>query len=84
MPQAPDYLRAKFAHDGEAWAALGDNFTDTRGLIRPKPGHKPTDREFDAIDYLVMEWDYAWEPAAVAAGVSTSAHESPAHGEIPK
>lgn len=61
MPQAPDHLRALYAHDGEAWEVLGDNFTDDRGVIRPKPGHKVTVAEASAIDYLVLEWDYAWE-----------------------
>jgi hypothetical protein len=64
MPQAPDALRALFDHDGEAWLVLHENFTDTRGVIRPKAGHVVTVAEAAAIDYLVLEWDYAYEAAA--------------------
>ena len=60
MPQAPNELRAKFEDDRVAWDVLKDNFIDHRGLIKPKPGYVPNDRDFEAIDYLVLEWDYAY------------------------
>lgn len=75
MPQAPDALRALFANDGEAWEVLRENFTDTSGVIRPKPGHAPTVAECAAIDYLVLEWDYAWEPDVDCSHVSHHFHE---------
>ena len=64
MPQAPDELREKFPDgDGEAWEVLEANFVDNRGLISPKQkGYTPTDRENEAIDYLWLEWDYAYTP----------------------
>lgn len=60
MPQASDYLRGQFEHDGAAWDVLRAHFTESRGVIRPKNGHAPSAAEFEAIDYLVMEWDYAY------------------------
>jgi hypothetical protein len=64
MPQASDELRAKFpGWDDEALAVLEENFTENRGVIRPKTaGYVPTDREKDAIDYLFQEWDYEYQP----------------------
>jgi len=66
MPQAPSYLQAMFEDDRAAWEALKDNFTDTRGVIMPKPGHLPVWHELLAVDYLVLEWDYGYEPAMAA------------------
>jgi len=63
MPQATPELRKKFpGYDAEALNVLRQNFTNDRGLIRRKDkNYKPTRREFDAIDYLFQEWDYAYE-----------------------
>jgi hypothetical protein len=61
MPQAPQHLRALFCCDRDAWDALKGNFTDTRGLIQPKPGHTPTEYELLAVDYMCLEWDYGYE-----------------------
>jgi hypothetical protein len=62
MPQASDHLRAEFpGYDSEAMDVIGAHFEVNRGLISPKqPGYTPTERESDAIDYLVFEWDYAY------------------------
>lgn len=63
MPQAPDRLRTKFADDGTALRVIAVNFVDKKGVISPKvKGYKPTKREQDAIDYLWLEWDYAYDP----------------------
>lgn len=67
MPQATDELRAKFpGWDQEAQEVLGTNFTlhyPSVGIIRKRdPKYKPTEREWDAVDYLIQEWDYAYEP----------------------
>lgn len=62
MPQASDELRAMFEDDSVAWEALGQNFYDDRGMIRRKDKTaRPTDHQFNAIDYLCDEWDYGWE-----------------------
>ena len=54
-------MKKSFAHDGEALNLLGENFTDDRGLLRPKAGYKPTDADYVAIAYLCNEWDYGYE-----------------------
>ena len=64
MPQATPELRAKFPEwDGEALDVIRQNFTvDQGGVIRKKdPKYEPTEREWDAVDYLFQEWDYAYE-----------------------
>jgi hypothetical protein len=64
MPQASEALRAKFpGDDAEALEVLVANFTEDRGVFRPKiKGYQPTQREAEALDYLWLEWDYAYEP----------------------
>lgn len=78
MPQASDELRAKFpAHDEQAREVLGldhepveeRRWTETGGWIRPTRQSSldtMTEREGDAIDYLVDEWDYAYSPTPAA------------------
>jgi hypothetical protein len=63
MPQASNELRAKFpGDDAEALEVLSQNFTEERGVIRPKQkNYTPTQRENEAIDYLFHEWDYVYE-----------------------
>lgn len=62
MPQAPDELRAKFKDDSDAWDALKEHFDEKKFLIHPKvEGYVPTEREADAIDYLVLEWDWEYD-----------------------
>lgn len=63
MPQATDELRDKFPdYDGEALEVIKEHFTvDRTGIIRKKdPNYDPTEREWDAIDYLFQEWDYGY------------------------
>ena len=69
MPQAPEYLRAMFSDDADAWGHLS-NFYDDRGMIRPKiTGALPTEKQAYAIDYLCLEWDYGYEdPASASSG----------------
>jgi hypothetical protein len=40
---------------------LGGNFRWPGGMIRARPGYKPTDLDLQAIAYLCDEWDFAWE-----------------------
>lgn len=61
MPQATKDLKDRWLDDGCALTQLGKNFTYHAGIIRPVPGHTPTDDDFSAIDYLVQEWDYGYE-----------------------
>ena len=32
------------------------------GVIKRVKGRPPTEREWDAILYLIEEWDFGWEP----------------------
>lgn len=63
MPSAPDWLRDRFpGGDREALDILDANFVETAGMFRKKEaGYVPTVREWEAIDYLFREWDYAYE-----------------------
>lgn len=65
MPQATPELRAKFPEqDSEAWKVLEDSqrFMEFRFLIFPAdPSYTPTEREGDAIDYLIQEWDWDYD-----------------------
>lgn len=63
MPQATPELRAKFpGHDSEAMEVLAKNFTQSKGVYRKKdPNYKPNLREWDAVDYMIQEWDYGYE-----------------------
>ena len=63
MPQASEELRSKFpGSDTEALKVIWDNFSVSRsGIIRKRRcTYEPTSREYDAIDYLFHEWDYAY------------------------
>lgn len=63
MPQASPELRAKFpGSDAEAMAVLEKNFMQSKGIFRKKePNYQPTQREWDAIDYMFQEWDYGYD-----------------------
>jgi archaellum biogenesis protein FlaJ (TadC family) len=63
MPQATDELRAKFpGDDSEALEVIQKNFYEVLGVISKKePLYEPTQREWDAIDYLFHEWDYEYK-----------------------
>jgi hypothetical protein len=60
MPSARERLRQIFSSDAEALAVLNKNFTVSRGgVIQPRVSeYKATSQEYDALDYLMMEWDY--------------------------
>lgn len=47
--------------DSEALHHLDPNFTDTGGLMQPKPGYTPTSKDYAALYYLCNEWDYAYD-----------------------
>lgn len=64
-PQATPELRAKFpGGDSEAMEVLKLNFEwgePKPFIIRKKnPNYEPTQREWDAVDYLFHEWDWGY------------------------
>lgn len=61
MPQGPADLHHKWGDCSNALAQLGDRFTNTAGVIRPKDGTIPTDEDLSAINYLFLEWDFGYE-----------------------
>jgi len=62
MPQAPQYLRAMFESDKEAWDVIKPDFRDLNGVIYPVTNsRRPSQDEQWAIDYLVLEWDYDYD-----------------------
>jgi hypothetical protein len=63
MPQGPAHLHEKFKDDAGAWKILQQvGYTDDRGMIIPPDDeYRPTEEEKEAIDYLVLEWDYGWD-----------------------
>lgn len=72
MPQATAELRKKwhYGKDGEwpadkqAYDYLKDrSWSYDKGVWRkPNPDYRPTEAEWSALDYLIQEWDEAFEP----------------------
>ena len=65
MPSAIPELQEKFpGMEQQALAVLRRNFIEIRNgvIIRKDPEYQPTQREYDAIDYLFYEWDFMYEP----------------------
>jgi hypothetical protein len=63
MPQGPEHLHEKWQSDEKAMRFLQDRgYTITRGFEwkRPNVYHQPTEEEMEAMDYLVLEWDFGW------------------------
>ena len=59
MPQASPELKAAYDGDNEAWNFLKDRgFTEERFLIHIPTEKKLTKEEYDAIEYLITEWDW--------------------------
>jgi hypothetical protein len=60
MPQTSDERRARWpGKDSEALSFLySQGYEMTREWEWIPPKREPTEREIDAIDYLVEEWDY--------------------------
>lgn len=76
MPTASDEQRARWpGWDAEAIDFLesaGYRMTKRYGWLMPKDRSTPTERELDAIDYLVNEWDYGGiETPAAQEGTKT-------------
>ena len=66
MPTATSELRAKmdeyFGNEiddsGPRAFLLGNGWIENRGVWSSPP--KPTEKEWDCLDFLVQEWDYAY------------------------
>lgn len=73
MPAAAPELQAKFPDgDQEAIDVIRENFVwrDPNFVIRKKdPKYQPTQREYDAIQYLADEWDWSYDLRPEAKGV---------------
>ena len=73
MPQAPEFLRKNWHYNDsgtecastKALDHLKSNFALVRGILHPFEGYEPTPTDMDALAYLVMEWDYAYNPKPV-------------------
>lgn len=63
MPQGPAHLHEKFGDDGVAWEWLESRgFTHNKGVIKkPHAKYVLTDADYDAIDYLILEWDWDYD-----------------------
>jgi len=43
----------------DALDAIAPNVTEVaNGILKISPGYKPTKTDFEAINYLICEWDY--------------------------
>lgn len=63
MPQASSELCDRWGDINTAFGQLRANFIQTRGgIIRPVRGYTPTADDLSAIDYLIHEWDYGYDP----------------------
>ena len=65
MPSGPAHLHARFVNDSVAWDYLRRRgFKHKRFVISPPyRQYQLTKGESDAIDYLWMEWDWAYAPS---------------------
>ena len=60
MPQASEELREEWT-DSTALEWLAGNFRWPGGMIRVRQGYVPTAKDMRAVQYMVEEWDFAWE-----------------------
>lgn len=63
MPSGPPELHAYFQNDTNAMnLLLSHGYTCSKDFIirPPNKKHISTSKENDAIDYLVLEWDYGF------------------------
>lgn len=59
MPQAPAHL--SHLNEVKCHDILAANFREICGVYYPKvEGYKETKEEGDALDYMVLEWDYGY------------------------
>ncbi len=61
MPQGPPELQEKWKDCSVAIEYLenrGYKLTKDRWWIPPTEAHQPTEEESEAMDYLILEWDF--------------------------
>jgi hypothetical protein len=61
MPQATKYLSDKF-NEESAWNQIRGKFTCDKGMFTEIKGVALTDDDWDAVDYMIQEWDYGYKP----------------------
>ena len=63
MPQGPTHLHEMWQDDGKAMRFLEGNGygISSKGFIVPGPNPLKSDEAISAIQYLCLEWDYAFE-----------------------
>lgn len=71
MPSGPPHLHQRFGDDWTAWRYLRRRgFTMSRAVVSPPcQSYDPTKGEWDAVTYLIQEWDWDYD--------QTRAPESP-------
>jgi hypothetical protein len=70
MPQATDELRAimekrfgdRIDESGPLQHLLAQGFSERGGMLRPPPDHRVSDEEWECIEFLCDEWDFAYLP----------------------
>ena len=60
MPQASEELREEWTYES-ALDWIKGTFRWPGGWIKARDGYVPTEKDLSAIDYLVCEWDFAWD-----------------------
>lgn len=57
----------KSLDESEAHFILAANFREEGGLYQPRHGgYQITERERAALDYLITEWDYDYNPTPIS------------------
>ncbi len=67
MPSTSERLFNMFEDDTDAMSVLEAGGWTERDYVwyLPTDGREPTDHEWDAVQYLVEEWDHGIEPREV-------------------
>lgn len=78
MPQATEAMRKRWKHyEPGGGDQLATKYLEERGYVLTRdwrwvipPGHKPTAKEIDAVQFMVDEWDYGGfvKPGGAAHG----------------
>lgn len=63
MPQASEELREEWTYES-ALDWIKGTFRWPGGMIRVRQGYMPTAKDMRAIDYLCLEWDFAYDGGA--------------------
>lgn len=74
MPSGPAHLHARFGDDWVAWKYLQRRgFTMAKGFVSPPfQSYVMSQMEDDAVDYLLMEWDWDYNVARAPESLSAA------------